>query len=165
MLEKVFQDLVKFEGLSLKVYKCTSGKLTIGYGRNLEDNGISKKEAELMMIFDISRLIMELDRRVNFWKGEPVNVRIVILQMAFQLGIGGLLGFKRFLAALKERDYKLAKKEMLDSRWAKQTPNRVNELAKYLDTPTTEEDNVQWNKDIKLLREFTNTVSNMSILE
>ena len=165
MLEKVIKDVMKFEGLALKPYKCPGGRITIGYGRNLEDNGISKKEAELMVYNDLNNFIMELDRKVNFWKSQPVPVRIVLLQMAFQLGTQGLLNFKKFLDALKDNNYPEAKIQMLNSRWATQTPKRVADLTKYLDMPTNEEDLKQWNKDIKILREFTNAVQNMSLIE
>jgi len=165
MLEKVIKDLMKHEGLSLKPYRCISNKLTIGYGRNLDDNGISKKEAEIMLYFDVANLINELDRNVNFWKTQPVNVKIVLMQMAYQLGVYGLLGFKRFLEALQKNDLNTAKLEMLNSRWATQTPKRVVDLTKYLDQNTNEDDFKQWNKDIKVIREFNNAVSNMSLID
>ncbi|MCL2064281.1 MAG: hypothetical protein FWG98_07915 [Candidatus Cloacimonetes bacterium] len=165
MLERVFKDLKKFEGLSLKTYRCTSGKLTIGYGRNLDDNGISEKEAEMLLIFDVARLIPQLDRQVNFWKGQPANVRILLLQMSYQLGVGGLLKFKKFLLALQENDFEQAKKEMFDSRWAKQTPARVRELSKYLDMETEEKDIQDWKNNLKLLQGYVNSVQNMSIIE
>ena len=154
MLQKVLNDLVKFEGLSKKIYQCPAGKLTIGYGRNLEDNGVSKKEAELMLLFDIDNIINQLDRKVNFWKMQPVNARIVLVQMAFQLGIGGLLQFKKFLTALQKNDLVTAKKEMFDSKWAKQTPNRVQYLAEYLDQMNEPDDKKIWNKDINRLKNF-----------
>ena len=165
MLEKVFNDLVNFEGLSLKVYRCPTGKLTIGYGRNLEDNGISTTEAELLLLFDIVKLISQLDRKVDFWLVQPVNVRIVILQMAFQLGVGGLLGFRKFLAALKENDYELAKKEMFDSKWAQQTPNRVKKLSEYLDYPFQNNDLEQWKKDFNMIQGFTEFMENITLFD
>ena len=165
MLELVIKDLMKFEGLVLKAYKCPGGKTSIGYGRNLEDNGISKKEAEIMIYNDIAYLINELDRKVNFWKGEQVNVRILLLQMAYQLGVHGLLKFKNFLEALKQKDYENAKLEILNSRWATQTPKRVAELTKYLDLITGEKELKQWKKDIIVIREFTNAIQNMSLVE
>jgi len=165
MLENVFKDLMKYEGLALRVYTCPRGKPTIGYGRNLEDNGITKKEAELMLVFDISRLVMQLDKRVNFWKAQPVNIRIILLEMAYQLGVEGLLKFKKFLAALETKNYVLAKEEMFDSKWAMQTPKRVIALAKYLNLQKKTGDTEKWLKDLKVLREYANTIENMSILE
>ena len=52
-MDRIKEQLVRHEGLRLKPYRCTAGKLTIGYGRNLDDRGISKKEAYAMLEKDI----------------------------------------------------------------------------------------------------------------
>lgn len=70
-----------------------------------------------------------LDKYLPWWSEQPEPVRLVLQNMAFQMGLKGLLGFKRTLDLLHLCRYAEAAKEMLDSTWAKQTPNRAGELA------------------------------------
>lgn len=128
-IRRLKQVLIRHEGLRLKPYKDTVGKLTIGVGRNLDDNGITEEEALFMLHNDISKIVQELDREFPWWR-ELDNVRQeVLVNMAFNLGIPKLKTFKKFLKALENRDYKTAAKEMLDSKWAKQVGRRAEELA------------------------------------
>ena len=113
----------------MKPYKCTSNKLTIGVGRNLEDNGISKDEAMYMLNNDIHRCIKELESALPFFHNLPTARQDVLISMVFNMGLTRLLGFKKMLKALEDRDYKEASKQMLDSKWKKQVGNRATELA------------------------------------
>lgn len=125
------EQLKRHEGLKLKPYKCTEGKLTIGYGRNLEDRGITKSEAEEMLLTDMCEVEEHL-----FNEGLLSDLndarKAVLINMGFQLGIQGLFGFKRMIAAVDSKQFELAAKEMLDSKWAKQTPNRAKELSEQM---------------------------------
>lgn len=119
----------------LKPYKCTENKLTIGIGRNLEDTGISEAEAYFMFENDLVRVERELsiDRDVGtIFARQPDIVQNALLNMCFQLGLSGLKQFRRMWAALDGKDYELAHAEALDSRWAKQTPNRAKRVANQL---------------------------------
>lgn len=113
----------------MKPYKCTSNKLTIGVGRNLDDNGISKDEAMYMLNNDIHRCIKELESALPFFHNLPTARQDVLISMVFNMGLTRLLGFKKMLKALEDRDYKEASKQMLDSKWKKQVGNRATELA------------------------------------
>lgn len=122
-------DLIKkHEGLRLKPYKCTAGKLTIGYGRNLEDNGISEYESEVMLANDIQKCYA-LCVKLSFWNKLNEIRQAVILDMCYNLGFTRLQGFKKMLKALERQDYKVAAKEMLDSNWASQVKTRATELS------------------------------------
>ncbi|MAI64813.1 MAG: glycoside hydrolase [Alteromonas sp.] len=125
--EATIRQIKRHEGLKLKPYKCTAGKLTIGYGRNLEDRGIDKDEAEQMLLRDMCEVEEQLFDK-GLLDGLNDARKAVLINMGFQLGITGLLKFKRMLSALANHEYELAAKEMLDSRWAKQTPGRAKEL-------------------------------------
>ena len=130
MIDKLLIEQIKrHEGLRLKVYRCPAGKLTIGYGRNLEDNGISEEEADYLLINDLHFVEESLARRLAFWENMPKGVQQVLINMGFQLGINGLMAFRRTLALLDAGNYGAAADEMLNSRWAKQTPGRAKELA------------------------------------
>lgn len=127
----MIEQLKQHEGLKLKPYRCTSGKLTIGYGRNLEAKGISKGEAESMLFSDIAEVEEKLVR-AGFLSGLNDARKAVLINMAFQLGFKGLSKFRNMLAAVQSEQYDLAASEMLDSLWAKQTPNRAKELSEQM---------------------------------
>jgi lysozyme len=128
MMQTLIEQLKRDEGLRLKPYQDTVGKLTIGYGRNLVDKGISEEEAEMLLIDDVLYLRNRLTRYPWFLVlNEPRQE--VIINMAYNLGMTGLLGFKRMIAALNAHNYSLAADEMLDSRWARQVGRRADELA------------------------------------
>jgi len=114
------------EGLKLKPYKCTAGKLTIGYGRNLDDRGISEDEALIMLKNDIALCQYELNRTLDFYVALPDNVKTVLIDMCFNLGISGLLKFKNMLSAIKEGNYQKAGSELMNSAYAGQVPNRAH---------------------------------------
>jgi lysozyme len=110
--------LTRDEGLRLKPYRCTAGKLTIGVGRNLEDVGITKEEAEQMLANDISRVVVDIVKRIP-WAMKLDDARFsVIHSMVFQMGIGGVMNFRKFLNALQMGDFTRASIEMMDSKWA-----------------------------------------------
>ena len=164
MIERIANDLLRMEGCRLHPYRCTAGKLTIGIGRNIQDAGITKKEAELLLILDIDRIINQLDTNMPYWVSFPFTVKVVIIQMAFQLGIGGLMQFRKFLAALVQKNYDTAVKEMYNSRWAIQTPNRVKLLAGYLNHSPHTIQNHHSIENIEVIKRLANTLNNTSIL-
>lgn len=124
--------IIKHEGLRLNPYKCPAGKLTIGVGRNLEDKGITKDEAMMLLQNDI--LACRKECYSNFvWFGDIDEVRQgVIIEMCFNLGISRLRGFKKMLKACELRNYTLASQEMLSSLWARQVGNRAKTLAEIM---------------------------------
>jgi len=111
--------VVEHEGLKLSPYRCTAGKLTIGVGRNLDDCGISKDEAMIMLDNDLAeaeRYLLPFD-----WFTSLDRVRQeVLIELCFNIGIGALLKFKRTIKALHDKDFEAAAEFMLDSLWAKQ---------------------------------------------
>jgi len=124
--------LIADEGLRLKPYKDTVGKLTIGIGRNLDDVGITEAEAKYLCLNDIAGVERDLDRALPWWRQLSEKRQLVVASMAFQMGAGGLQGFPKFLSALKREDWPGAAAEMADSLWAAQTPARCGRLAKMM---------------------------------
>lgn len=124
--------LVKHEGLRLKPYKCTAGKLTIGVGRNLEDVGITEDEARDLLDNDINRLHSAIPSVVPCFGSLDETRQHVLLDMAFNLGLAGLGKFTKFRVALEARDFEGAAREMLNSAWAAQVGERSQELAKMM---------------------------------
>lgn len=127
----VAELIKKHEGLRLKPYKCTAGKLTIGYGRNLEDNGISAYEADVLLNDDIQNCYAQCIK-LPFWNKLNEVRQAVLLDMCYNLGFARLNGFKKMLKALGRLDYKTAAKEMLDSKWARDVKSRATELAELM---------------------------------
>jgi len=125
-------QLKRHEGLKLKPYRCTSGKLTIGWGRNLEDRGISIEEASILLYNDIRNAEEGLKKSLSSWNRLPGKVQGVLINMAVNLGLPGLLGFKKTLIYIENGDYTKAAEEMLNSRWAVQVGYRAEELAKII---------------------------------
>lgn len=122
-------ELTRDEGLRLKPYRDTVGKLTIGIGRNLDDVGISQDEAMHLLDNDIARTTAALDKAIPWWRSlNDVRQRVVV-NMAFNLGVAGLLGFKNTLAAMKAGRYADAAWGMLASKWATQVGERAKRLA------------------------------------
>jgi lysozyme len=130
----MIRQLRLHEGERLKPYRCTAGKLTIGVGRNLEDRGITAEESAMLLANDIAAVERELQRALPWvTKLDEVRQR-VLLDMAFNLGIVGLLNFKRTLAAVQAGQYQQAATMMLDSRWAGQVGKRAERLSRMMAT-------------------------------
>jgi len=123
------EQLIRHEGVRLKPYRDSEGKLTIGVGRNLDDVGISREEALFLLDGDILQAQAGVIRYLP-WSARLDRPRFeVLVNMAFNLGIKGLLGFPKFLIALEDGHYGDAAREMLDSKWATQVGQRAVELA------------------------------------
>ena len=122
------------EGFRANAYLDTVGKLTIGYGRNIQDVGISEPEATHLCENDIDRAIEGAETLLPpiDWKHLTDLRREVLVEMVFQMGLPRVLGFVNMIAALREYDYALAADEMLDSRWHEQTPARCEDLARMM---------------------------------
>jgi lysozyme len=132
--EKLVDQLIRHEGLELKVYKCTAGIETIGIGRNLVDRGVTEEEARYLCNNDIEIVEHELIRSFPFVADlDDVRLR-VLLDMAFNIGVPRLRGFAKMWAAVEEGDYEQAAIEMLDSKWAKQVKTRAYTLARMMET-------------------------------
>jgi len=126
-------QLERHEGVRLRPYRDTVGKLTIGIGRNLDDVGITRDEAEFLLENDIDQVAILLDTVDEYRDLDEVR-QTVITNMCFNLGFHRLMGFRKMWRAIGKHDYASAAREMLDSRWAEQVGNRAQELARIMRT-------------------------------
>lgn len=115
-------------------YSDTTGHLTVGIGRNLSDRGISVTEASYLLDDDIIYFYGKLSHLLNFFNRLNENRQIALVDMAFNLGIQGILNFREMMLALESGDYERAADEMLKSRWADQTGERATCLANIMRT-------------------------------
>lgn len=122
----------KHEGLQLKPYQCPAGKLTIGYGRNLEDNGISVAEAQFMLEQDVQNTEADIRRNFHWFDALSGARQAVIIDMTYNLGLPRFKGFKKMIKALSKHNYAEASRQMFDSRWAKQVGRRAVTLGKIM---------------------------------
>jgi len=130
--QRLARQLIVDEGLRLKPYRCTAGRLTIGVGRNLDDRGLTEAEALLLLDNDIKACWGQLAAALPWVVQAPEAVQEVLVNMCFNLGLAGLLGFRRTLAHLEAGRYGEAVSEMLRSRWAGQVGARAERLAQRL---------------------------------
>ena len=132
--QRLSEQLKVHEGLRLKPYKDTVGKWTIGIGRNLEDKGITEQEALFMLNNDVDYFHDKIKKEINwFWALDDVRQNVLV-NMAFNLGVSGLLTFKNTLSLISFNRYEEAAEEMLNSKWARQVGYRAEELAEQMRT-------------------------------
>jgi lysozyme len=118
-------------------YQDHLGFWTLGIGRLIDGRrggGLTDQEADYLLMNDINTRIAELDRRLPYFNGLDEARKGVLINMSFQLGINGLLNFRNTLRHLELGNYDAASREMLNSNWARQTPNRANRLSRQMRT-------------------------------
>ena len=134
-------QLAKDEGFREYPYEDSEGYLTVGHGFNIEPDAIhpvvkrllgytTYPLSEVFSKFILTEVVVGIWRQLSEeFPEQPTEVRRILLNMQYQLGYTGLRKFRKTLAAIRERDYQTASEEMLDSSWAKQTPNRALRLS------------------------------------
>lgn len=137
MKSELIKQLRRDEGEVLTAYQDSLGFWTLGIGRLIDKRkggGITSEEASYLLNNDIDRCHAELLRNAP-WMALLDHARLgVMLNMSFQLGVAGLLGFKNTLAMVRRGDYEGASTGMLNSLWARQTPERAKRLANQMRT-------------------------------
>ena len=117
------------EGFRKSVYKCTEGYDTIGYGFAFKDLEMDEDIAEEILIRKEEKLFKRVRKRFDWLDSVPREVQGILVEMSYQMGLSNVSKFKKALHAMQMLQWKKAADEMLDSRWAKQTPNRAKELS------------------------------------
>jgi len=132
------QDVVNMvgnhEGFSGKLYKCPAGKNTIGYGFNLDAIQMPVQVAELWLNMLLDQTEASLKKNIQFYPTLSDARKSVLIDMAYNLGIAGLLQFKNMLYAMSEKKFGTAADEMLQSTWAAQVKTRATRLAEMMRT-------------------------------
>ena len=128
-MDKLIEQIKAHEGYRKKVYQCTEGYDTIGYGFAIKDLELTEEICDSILKEKLIKLYSRAEKQFPFFNNLPVDIQDVLLNQCYQMGVTGVSKFKKMLKAMDERDWNRAADEMLDSRWAKQTPNRDNELS------------------------------------
>jgi len=126
------------EGCRLHAYACPAGKLTIGWGRNIDATGpgLTQDEADLLLSHDIARCEVELVTTYPWTVHLDAVRHAVLLDLLFNLGLPKFKQFRRTLAAIEAGDYTGAAGHLLNSQWARQVGTRAQRLAGMLATGT-----------------------------
>jgi len=135
-LELFKSQLVEDEGHKSKAYEDTEGHLTIGVGHKVLDTDgltagseVTEDTIDRMLNDDASQAVHNAMSLVDDWEGLPSNAKYALSNMTFQLGKTGVSKFSKTLALINKGDFKGAAVEMLDSKWAKQTPSRAKKMS------------------------------------
>ena len=126
------QQLYRDEGLRFKAYTDTTGNVTIGVGRNLSTTGISASEAATLLANDIQRTQNALSAALDWFSALDSVRQGALLNMAFNMGVNGLLGFKQFLVYMQAANWQAAANDMLNTTWAREVGARAERLAKQI---------------------------------
>lgn len=131
-MDKLVSELRRDEGEVLHAYDDHLGYATIGVGRMIDKRkggGISKEESAYLLKNDIQEVVAQLDVKLPWWRELNDARQRVLVNMAFNLGINGLLGFKNTLRMMREGDYEGAARGMLNSLWRRQVGDRAVRLS------------------------------------
>ena len=125
--EKRYKPYDDATGKEVKSGDTIKGKITIGIGRNIQEVGLSDDEIEYLLQNDIKRVEQELKDIFPDFDELPENVRLVLIDMDFNLGKTRFLTFKNMIQAVKERNWETMIKEMKNSRWCEQVKSRCED--------------------------------------
>lgn len=165
--DKMIERVKKHEGFRDKPYKDTVGKVTIGYGRNIEDNPFSVEElcalfkgvewhskkdaedwAEILMRSDLENVESELNASLAMWPQCTKEQQTVLIDLGFNIGVPSLLSFKNMLSAIDNEDPVTAAYELLNSKYARQVKTRAVDNARIL-----AEDRKNFEEALKMLED------------
>tara|TARA_R110002110_G_scaffold147162_9_gene337603 strand:- start:539 stop:949 length:411 start_codon:yes stop_codon:yes gene_type:complete len=134
----LIDKIKEHEGFRSTVYQCTAGHDTIGFGFAIKDLELDLDIAEEILKRKLDKLMKKVHNRFSWVDHAPYEIQLVIYNMCYQMGISGFSKFKKTIEYLSDKNYDKASKEMLDSRWARQTPNRAIELSNIVKAQSNE---------------------------
>lgn len=120
-------------GKTLKTGDIIQGKITIGVGRNIQDLGLSEDEIDYLLTNDINRVIKRLTKLFPQFDTFPKEVKLVLIDMMFNLGATRFRQFKNMIKAVKNKDWTKMRYEIENSRWCRQLPYRCQDNLKIID--------------------------------
>ena len=126
----LIESIKKHEGYVGIVYKDSLGVDTIGYGFAIKDLELDRDICDIILERKIKDLHDRVKNKFKWYGYMPQEIKDVVMEMCYQLGVGGFSKFKKTISFLQNKQFKDASEEMLDSLWARQTPNRAKELSK-----------------------------------
>ena len=129
-MKNLIENIKESEGFVEHVYNDSLGIPTIGYGFAIKDLILDEDIAEEILLRKVKALALRVQNKFDWFNTAPDIIKEVVIEMCYQLGLGGFSKFKKTISYLEKENYLEASKEMLASKWAKQTPNRAKKLSK-----------------------------------
>ena len=133
-MKNLIENIKESEGFVKHVYDDSLGIPTIGYGFAIKDLDLDEDIASEILSRKIEKLINRVDGKFDWFNEANDKIKEVVVEMCYQLGLGGFSKFKKTISYFANKDYIKASVEMLDSKWATQTPNRANKLSKIVES-------------------------------
>ena len=146
-VKDVYEEICADEGKVLHAYFCSEHHKTVGIGHKVlgtdvendldiygigadvaDDQRISEDRCYELFQGDVQIAIDGCEKIYGNWEELPQEAQHILVNMCFQLGQGGLGKFKNLKVAIEDYQWQRASMEMLDSRWASQTPERAERL-------------------------------------
>ena len=128
-MKKLIQSIKENEGYVPSVYKDSLGIDTIGYGFAIKDLKLDEDVCDIILNRKLALLLERINNKFNWFKYMPPEIKDVVVEMCYQMGVYGFSCFKKTIAYLQDKQWEKASEEMLDSRWAIQTPNRAQKMS------------------------------------
>ena len=125
----LIESIKKHEGFSAMVYKDSLGIDTVGYGFAIKDLELDSDICEMILERKVKNLKDRIEIKFDWYKYMPQEIKDIVVEMCYQMGVYGFSRFKKTIAFLQNKEWEKASVEMLDSRWAQQTPNRAKEMS------------------------------------
>ena len=129
MNSKLIDSIKQHEGYVGVVYKDSLGIDTIGYGFAIKDLELDVDICDIILERKLKNLNDRIKIKFDWYKYMPPEIQNIVTEMCYQLGVTGFSKFRKTISYLQNKEFKNASIEMLDSRWAKQTPNRAKALS------------------------------------
>ena len=128
-MKDLLESIKHHEGFVEHVYDDSLGIPTIGYGFAIKDLVLEEDLCDEILLRKLRILGKSVMGKFPFFDSLPSDCKDVLMEMCYQLGVTGVSRFKKALKAMEDGDWEKAADEMLDSKWAKQTPNRAKEMS------------------------------------
>ena len=122
-------SIKQHEGYVGIVYKDSLGIDTIGYGFAIKDLELDEDICDIILDRKLKDLNDRIKIKFDWYKYMPPKIKDIVTEMCYQLGVTGFSKFRKTIAYLQNKEWKNASVEMLDSKWAKQTPNRAKKMS------------------------------------
>lgn len=125
----LIDSIKQHEGYRSKVYDDSLGIPTIGYGFAIKDLELDQDICDLILERKVKDLKDRIKKKFSWYRYMPPTIKDIVVEMCYQLGVYGFSCFKKTISYLQNKEWEKASVEMLDSRWAIQTPRRARELS------------------------------------
>ncbi len=128
-MSDLIESIKQHEGFRSKVYDDSLGIPTIGYGFAIKDLELEEDICDMILERKLSILKERIEKKFQWYRYMPQEIKDVVVEMCYQLGVYGFSRFKKTIAYIQNKQWEEASVEMLDSRWAEQTPGRAREMS------------------------------------